>query len=169
MGRKFTPGPWAYDQDSGEVYFNDGDVSPRIATIDDNWIDEAQGHADGVLIAEAPAMLAILRQMLDQARGNPGKPMPDVLIGQALLLVGRIDCPTFADRASDEVFLLYGATFTLSIGYNHTHLHTQSGSLADPVECLRKAIGALTDEMARVQRCPRQRALAHNDKTSGKL
>ena len=54
---------------------------------------------------------------------------------------------------------IYGATFTLRIGYNSTHLHTQSGSQANPVECLRKAIGVFIDELARVQRCPRQRAL----------
>lgn len=64
-------------------------------------------------------------------------------------------------KSSEQKLLseAYGATFTLHIGYDHTYLHTQSGHMADPVECLRKAIGALTDEMARVQRCPRQKAL----------
>lgn len=67
-------------------------------------------------------------------------------------------------KSSEQKLLseAYGATFTLQVGYDHTHLHTQSGFMADPVECLRRAIGALTDEMARVQRCPRQKALCRD-------
>lgn len=62
---------------------------------------------------------------------------------------------------SDEEPLLdkaYGAVFTVTVGYERTHVHTQAGLLTDPVECLSKAIEALVSEMASVQRCPRHKA-----------
>lgn len=87
MASKFTPGPWEAHGDGIRTAAEPGWL---IATMGNTF------HDNRPLIAEAPAMLAIIRQMLDQARGNAGKPMPDVLIGQALLLVGRIDGPTYA-------------------------------------------------------------------------
>lgn len=67
---------------------------------------------------------------------------------------------------SDESELLdnaNGAVFTLTVGWgDRTHLHTQAGILTDPAECLRKAIKAFEDELSRVERCPRERALRNN-------
>ena len=51
-----TPGPWAYDPADRAVFYDDGDVKPRIAIIDDNTSPE-QSDADGRLIAAAPALL----------------------------------------------------------------------------------------------------------------
>ena len=31
VGAKHTPGPWACDEDSGTIYYADGDVEPTIA------------------------------------------------------------------------------------------------------------------------------------------
>lgn len=54
-----------------------------------------------------------------------------------------------------------GAVFTLKVGWDDwTELHTQSGILSNPVECLDKAIAALQDERSRIQRCPRARAVS---------
>lgn len=57
-----------------------------------------------------------------------------------------------------------GAVFTLKVGWNDwTELHTKSGILSNPIECLDKAIAALQDEKSRVQRCPRARAVSGHD------
>ena len=49
-----TPGPWDWDTGDGTIYMADGDVSPRIATIDWDNTDADQGYADAELIAAAP-------------------------------------------------------------------------------------------------------------------
>ena len=90
---------------------------------------------------------------------DQGRDALEEIIGAAIQLgieQGRRLAKSEEQTSPSEV---YGATFTLRIGYDHAHLHTQSGQLADPVECLRRAISELTDEMARVQRCPRHKAL----------
>lgn len=92
MASKHTPGPWRMN--GNYVSGSDSDGRAMIAHLvvnNDTMFAIGRAEANARLIAEAPAMLAIIRQMLDQARGNAGKPMPDVLIGQALLLVARID------------------------------------------------------------------------------
>lgn len=65
MTTTHTPGPWGYNTENGEIFYDDGDVLPRIADVDlSNLCDtsEAQGHADGHLIAAAPDMLAALQR-----------------------------------------------------------------------------------------------------------
>lgn len=54
-----TPAPWAYDSLSGDVIYDDGDISPSICGIYDN-AEPAQQHADGRLIAAAPDLLKAL-------------------------------------------------------------------------------------------------------------
>lgn len=57
----------------------------------------------------------------------------------------------------------YGAVLTIRIGWDgFASVHTQSGLLADPTECLRKGIEELASEMARVQRCPRHKAVTRD-------
>jgi len=67
-----TPGPWGYDEELGEVFYDDRDttgkgVMPRIATIDlGNVAPFYQALADGNLIAAAPDLLAAVRAILFQ-------------------------------------------------------------------------------------------------------
>lgn len=65
-----TPGPWYYDENTGDVRLNDGEeVYPVIAQVDlDNVEDIEQGHADGRLIAAAPALKSALAGLLDWCR-----------------------------------------------------------------------------------------------------
>lgn len=61
--------------------------------------------------------------------------------------------------ASELLDRTSGAKFTVKVGYeeNNTSVHTESGILSNPAECLARAIEALSDEQARVANCPRQR------------
>ncbi len=65
-------------------------------------------------------------------------------------------------RMSDRSELLdkvHGAIFTVRVGWgDHTSIHTQSGMLANPAECLSKAIEALQAEADAVANCPRHAA-----------
>ena len=71
--------------------------------------------------------------------------------------------------ASDLLDEAYGAKFTVTVGWDEfTHVHTQTGLIAEPVLALQKAIGALVDELARVQRCPRHRAITRDSDGSPK-
>ena len=57
-----TPGPWGYDEEVGEIFRDDGDAMPRVATVDlDNVGSFEQGLADGKLIAAGPELLAALK------------------------------------------------------------------------------------------------------------
>lgn len=64
-----TPGPWDWDTGDGTIYMADGDVSPRIATIDWDNTDADQGYADAELIAAAPdlarTVIALHAQLAD--------------------------------------------------------------------------------------------------------
>lgn len=57
---RFTPGPWTYDPAHKEVYFDDGDVRPCVAEVNDSASEEQQ-DADGYLIAAAPGLYAALK------------------------------------------------------------------------------------------------------------
>lgn len=79
MSTKHTPGPWAYDNATGEVYRDDGDVCPMIANVYRDNTSDTQADADGRLIAAAPELLkalvranAVLRN-LDQPDMTPGE------------------------------------------------------------------------------------------------
>jgi hypothetical protein len=73
MSRKHTAGPWGYLPETGEVYYDDGDVRPQIATVDLIHVEsEAQALADLHLIAAAPDLLEALELLLAEveASGN---------------------------------------------------------------------------------------------------
>jgi hypothetical protein len=55
-----TPGPWKFDAESGEVFHDDGDVCPLVATVNEEGTSAEQFFADGDLIAAAPELLAAL-------------------------------------------------------------------------------------------------------------
>lgn len=57
MDAKHTPGPWALDRENMEVFYDDKDVCPLVATLANDWVSEEQCAADGLLIAAAPEML----------------------------------------------------------------------------------------------------------------
>lgn len=59
-----TPGPWAFDPESGEIYFSDGDVEPMLAVVYAENTSAQQYRADGQLIASAPALLKALKLMV---------------------------------------------------------------------------------------------------------
>lgn len=59
---KHTPRPWAFSEESGEVYYADKDVQPLIAIVScENCQTHKQYLADGKLIAAAPELLAALQ------------------------------------------------------------------------------------------------------------
>jgi hypothetical protein len=60
MSGAWTPGPWACDLTAGEVYYNDGDVLPLVATVQCDATSDAQAAADCHLICAAPDMYAAL-------------------------------------------------------------------------------------------------------------
>lgn len=74
-----TPGPWGYDRPTGEIYHADGDVMPRIATVDLDNVPADQFDADLYLIAAAPELLAACEAMLSAFGGN----YPDWLTDEA--------------------------------------------------------------------------------------
>lgn len=72
-----TPGPYAYDRDSGEIYYDDGDVRPTIAFINLEGVGEEQAIADGELLAAAPDLLAALIALMPSNLGALPETMPD--------------------------------------------------------------------------------------------
>lgn len=67
------------------------DYRNRLTIRDENGLLVAECAAeDAPLIVEAPAMEALLRQLARHASGNPGQPMPDVAVGEIVLILGRI-------------------------------------------------------------------------------
>jgi hypothetical protein len=69
--RSRTPGPWRYDVESEAVFYDDGDVCPNVAFMNDNT-SGAQNLADGTLIAAAPDLLAALESLLQAVCGETG-------------------------------------------------------------------------------------------------
>ena len=59
-----TPGPWTYDEATGEVHHNDGDFMPLVATVNLEDVDPEQGHGDGRLIAAAPDVVVAAKALL---------------------------------------------------------------------------------------------------------
>jgi hypothetical protein len=59
----FTRGPWGYNAESGEIYLDDGEVFPLVATVNGDLTSEAQAIADGHLIAAAPDMYEALQEI----------------------------------------------------------------------------------------------------------
>jgi hypothetical protein len=55
-----TPGPWKFDQTTGAVSMDDGDVEALVATVNFESVSERQANADGRLIAAAPDLYAAL-------------------------------------------------------------------------------------------------------------
>lgn len=59
------------------------------------------------------------------------------------------------DSSSELLDECHGAVFTIRTGWDdQTSIHTQAGMLANPSECLAKAIEALQAEAADVEKCP---------------
>jgi len=56
----YTPGPWACEEETGRIYFADGDVEPTVAVVDLENTSPGQSKADARLIAAAPAQAMIL-------------------------------------------------------------------------------------------------------------
>lgn len=87
---KHTPGPWAYDQAGGEVYYADGDVEPVIAGIEQDGTSEEQADADGRLIAAAPDLLDACERAEWWLSTHPeGSAMRDVLRAAIAKAEGR--------------------------------------------------------------------------------
>jgi hypothetical protein len=55
---KHTPGPWVFDEDTGCIYYADGDVLPDVASVFTDNTSPEQWKADGRLIAASPELLA---------------------------------------------------------------------------------------------------------------
>ena len=71
-----TPGPWHYDEARAEITTAD-DVAALIATVEiENASVAAQAHADGRLMAQAPAMRDALRDLLAWAELTGGWEAP---------------------------------------------------------------------------------------------
>lgn len=60
MSGVHTPGPWRYDVESEAVFYDDGNICPNIAFLNENTSGE-QNLADARLIAAAPDLLEALR------------------------------------------------------------------------------------------------------------
>ena len=79
---KHTPGPWAYEEETGRIYRADGDVEPTIAFVELDNTPPEQAKADGHLLAaslklrealrEAQATIAALRADVDAFRQQFG-------------------------------------------------------------------------------------------------
>ena len=64
VGATHTAGPWAYDADSGEIYRDDKDTSPAIATMAGDWVSDDQNMANAHLIEAAPDLLVALEHLV---------------------------------------------------------------------------------------------------------
>lgn len=93
MRAQHTPGPWKYEPTSGAIFFDDRDVEPLIASTNLECVSVEQGDADGHLIAAAPCLLAVARQIVDQAQGNPRATLAemDTLIGAAIIAIAKAE------------------------------------------------------------------------------
>jgi hypothetical protein len=73
-----TARPWAFDQSSGEIVYDDGDVKPVIATVHNDNTSDAQFLADGALIVRAvnahDALVAALRECVPFCKGHQETP-----------------------------------------------------------------------------------------------
>lgn len=98
---------------------------------------------------------------LAYAEEDQGRDTLEEIVGLAIQLgieQGRRIARSEESRLLDSA---NGAVFTVRVDWQgSTSLHTQSGFLSDPVACLRAAMGAFEYELARVENCPRYRALA---------
>lgn len=63
MTAQHTPGPWAYDPESGAIFRADNAVEPLVASTNFEGVSIEQGNADGWLIAAAPDLLAFAAQV----------------------------------------------------------------------------------------------------------
>lgn len=86
-----TSGPWAISKHATPDYAPQygiyaGDSPNDLATVKGD-----NAKADAALIASAPDLLAVCRQLVDQARGNPKQPVGslDVLVGLAILAISE--------------------------------------------------------------------------------
>jgi hypothetical protein len=59
-----TPAPWGFEEETGRIYFADGDIEPTVAVVDLENTSPQQSGADGRLIAAAPKLLAALIDLL---------------------------------------------------------------------------------------------------------
>jgi hypothetical protein len=62
---KFTPGPWGFQE--SEAYKNTWRITAdgqRLASLDSDDGDPAQAQANAELMADAPALLKVLRKVL---------------------------------------------------------------------------------------------------------
>ncbi len=82
VAAEHTPGPWAYEEETGRIYRADGDVAPTIAFVELDNTSPEQAKADGHLLAaslklqealrEAQATIAALRADVDAFRQQFG-------------------------------------------------------------------------------------------------
>jgi hypothetical protein len=75
---KHTPMPWAYEEETGRIYFADGDVEPTIAVVDLENSSPGQAKADGNLIAAAPKLLSACQMLLVRLEGSKALPKDGV-------------------------------------------------------------------------------------------
>jgi hypothetical protein len=67
MSEKHTPGPWGFDEKTWIVWADNGDTS--IAIIDRNFRTTKESRiANGYLIADAPEMLRLLREVMSDKK-----------------------------------------------------------------------------------------------------
>lgn len=164
-------GAGKWPEDGGPIYFEDisrpivhairfaYDMERRDRRRNIPWRGPEIGLRDQANSPLASERLKAHR--LAYCEEDQGRDTLEEIVGLAIQLgieQGRRIAKSDEDPILDEA---YGAVFTLRVGWgDRTHLHTQAGFMADPTDCLRKAIKALEGELSRVGRCPRQRALA---------
>jgi hypothetical protein len=102
-----TPGPWACEQETGRVYFADGDVEPTIAFVTLENTSSGQSRADAQLIAAAPELreaipplIRLVHRLLpmhaqsDSTLDN----MPEIIQARAALAKSTLINPTTKER-----------------------------------------------------------------------
>jgi hypothetical protein len=61
-----TPAPWAYEEETGRIYFADGDVEPTIAFVEIDNTSPERARADGHLLAASPKLLKAVSAALER-------------------------------------------------------------------------------------------------------
>lgn len=104
-----TPAPWAYEEETGRVYFADGEVEPTIAFLDLENTSPVRAKADGHLIVAAPTLLAACRMVVERwERGDLAEAARACQAAVTLATDGRPPCGIATSMPKPySVLLLY--------------------------------------------------------------